>query len=315
MSVEDLEYASKGVQYSDLVQSLERVVEVMVMERKTGLLGGKVKESFVELGLPKKLAIVGDLHGDLASLRNILAGIKFETFLGDPDNKLVFLGDYVDRGVNSVGVIFIVTRLKMIFPNSVILMRGNHEAPIEFPFPSHDLPVEVVRRYGYEKGKMIYNGKILPFFSLLTLATMIDGALFMVHGGVPTENLANNFREAISTADHTFLSNSIMEEILWNDPRTDIRSEEAWEYSRRGIGKHFGVKISRRWLEISGTKVIVRGHEPCQGYRIDHGGSVMTLFSCKEPYPKFQASYLLVADHDLDSLNDAVTLAKGVKRI
>jgi hypothetical protein len=315
MSVEDLKYASKGVQYSDLVHSLERVVEVMLMERKTGLLGGKVKESFVELGLPKKLAIVGDLHGDLASLRNILAGIKFETFLGDPDNKLVFLGDYVDRGVNSVGVIFIVTRLKMIFPNSVILMRGNHEAPIEFPFPSHDLPVEVVRRYGYEKGKMIYNGKILPFFSLLTLATMIDGALFMVHGGVPTENLDNNFREAISTADHTFLSNSIMEEILWNDPRTDIRSEEDWEYSRRGIGKHFGVKISRRWLEISGTKVIIRGHEPCQGYRIDHGGSVMTLFSCKEPYPKFQASYLLVADHDLDSLNDAITLAKGVKRI
>ena len=315
MSVEDLKYASTGVQYSDLVQSLERVVEVMLMERKTGLLGGKVKESFVELGLPKKLAIVGDLHGDLASLRNILAGIKFETFLGDPDNKLVFLGDYVDRGVNSVGVIFIVTRLKMIFPNSVILMRGNHEAPIEFPFPSHDLPVEVVRRYGYERGKMVYNGKILPFFSLLTLATMIDGALFMVHGGVPTENLGNNFREAISTADHTFLSNSIMEEILWNDPRTDIRSEEAWEYSRRGIGKHFGVKISRRWLEISGTKVIVRGHEPCQGYRIDHGGSVMTLFSCKEPYPKFQASYLLVADHDLDSLNDAITLAKGVKRI
>jgi Calcineurin-like phosphoesterase len=315
LSVEDLKYASRGVQYSDLVQSLERVVEVMHTERKIGLLGGEVKESFVELALPKRLAIVGDLHGDLASLRNILMGINFETFLGNPDNKLVFLGDYVDRGVNSVGVIFIITRLKMMYPNSVILMRGNHEAPIEFPFPSHDLPVEVVRRYGYERGKVIYNGKILPFFSLLTLATMIDGALFLVHGGVPTENLDNDFREAISTADHTFLSNSIMEEILWNDPRTDIRSEEAWEYSRRGIGKHFGVKISRRWLEISGTKVIVRGHEPCQGYRIDHGGSVMTLFSCKEPYPKFRASYLLVDDHDLDSLNDAITLAEGVKRI
>jgi hypothetical protein len=315
LSVEDLKYASKGVHYSDLVQSLERVVEVMDMERKTGLLGGKVMESFIELGLPKKLVIVGDLHGDLASLMNILAGIKFETFLGDPDNKLVFLGDYVDRGANSVGVIFIVARLKMMYPNSVILIRGNHEAPIEFPFPSHDLPVEVVRRYGYEKGKMIYNDKILPFFSLLTLATIIDGALFLVHGGVPTENIDINFREAIGTADHTFLSNSIMEEILWNDPRTDIRSEEAWEYSRRGIGKHFGVKISRRWLEMSGTKVIVRGHEPCQGYRIDHGGSVMTLFSCKQPYPKFQASYLIVADHDLDSLSDAITLANGVKRI
>jgi len=315
LSVEDLNYASRGVQYSDLVQTLESVIEVMHTERKTGLLGGKVKESFVELRIPKKLAIVGDLHGDLTSLRNILAGIKFEAFLGDPDNKLIFLGDYVDRGVNSVGVIFVVTRLKMKFPDSVILMRGNHEAPIEFPFPSHDFPVEVVRRYGYEKGKMIYNSKILPLFSLLTLATMIDGSLFLVHGGVPTENLDNNFREAIGTADHTFLSNSIMEEILWNDPRTDIRNEDAWEYSRRGLGKHFGVKISRRWLGISGTKVIVRGHEPCQGYRIDHEGSVMTLFSCKEPYPRFQASYLLVADHELDSLKDAITLAKGVVRI
>jgi hypothetical protein len=315
LSVEDLKYASKGVQYSELVQSLERVVEVMHMERKTGLLGGKVKESFVELRIPKKLAIVGDLHGDLTSLENILAGINFETFLGDPDNKLIFLGDYVDRGVNSVGVIFVVTRLKMKFPDSVILMRGNHEAPIEFPFPSHDLPIEIVRRYGYEKGKIIYNSKILPLFSLLTLATMIDDSLFLVHGGVPTGNLDNDFREAISTADHTFLSNSIMEEILWNDPRTDIRSEDAWEYSRRGIGKHFGAKISRKWLGISGTKVIIRGHEPCQGYRIDHGGSVMTLFSCKEPYPKFQGSYLLVTDHDLEFLDDAITLAKGVIRI
>ncbi|HSN96391.1 MAG TPA: metallophosphoesterase family protein, partial [Nitrososphaeraceae archaeon] len=212
-------------------------------------------------------------------------------------------------------VIFVVTRLKMKFPDSVILMRGNHEAPIEFPFPSHDLPVEVVRRYGYEKGKLVYNGKILPLFRLLTLATMIDESLFLVHGGVPTGDVDNNFREAISTADQTYLSNSIMEEILWNDPREEIENEDAWEYSRRGIGKHFGVEISRKWLRLSGTKVIVRGHEPCQGYRIDHGGSIMTLFSCKEQYPKFQDSYLLVANQDLNSLNDALMLSQGVVRI
>lgn len=310
-----MNYASEGVRYSDLVRSLESAIEIMHTERKTGLIGGKIKESFVELSIPKKLAIVGDLHGDLTSLRSILNGIRFEAFLGDPNNKLIFLGDYVDRGVNSVGVIFVVTRLKMKFPDSVILMRGNHEAPIEFPFPSHDLPVEVVRRYGYEKGKLVYNGKILPLFRLLTLATMIDESLFLVHGGVPTGDVDNNFREAISTADQTYLSNSIMEEILWNDPREEIGNEDAWEYSRRGIGKHFGVEISRKWLRRSGTKVIVRGHEPCQGYRIDHGGSIMTLFSCKEPYPKFQASYLLVANQDLISLNDAIMLSQGVVRI
>jgi hypothetical protein len=315
LSVKDLIYAFEGVKDHDFIQSLDNVIDVLQRERKIGLIvGGKIRESFAELSVPKRLVVVGDIHGDLTSLRRILTDMSFEAFLGNPNNKLIFLGDYVDRGTNSIGVIFVICSLKKKFPDSVILMRGNHEAPVEFPFPSHDLQVEVIRRYGYDKGKLIYNKKILPFFRLLTLATLIEGSLFLVHGGVPTGNLDHSFKEILSTADQTYLRNSIMEEILWNDPRQSIRTGD-WEYSRRGIGKHFGIEISKKWLRLSNTRVIVRGHEPCQGFRVDHDGSVMTLFSCREAYPTFQASYLVISNHELESANDAIDLSYRVIKI
>ncbi len=315
MSVEDLLNASEGVKDHDFIRSLDNVIEVLRSERETGLVGGKVMECFAELVVPQRLAIVGDIHGDLTSLRSILMDLNFEVFLSEPANKLIFLGDYVDRGINSVGVMFVISRLKTRFPASVILMRGNHESPVEFPFPAHDLPVEVIRRYGYDKGKLIYNKKILAFFRWLTLATLIEGSLFLVHGGVPTGNLDHDFRETISNADRSYLFNSIMEEILWNDPRQAIRADDGWEYSSRGIGRYFGGEISRKWLRLTNTRVIVRGHEPCQGFRVDHDGSVLTLFSCQEPYPKFQASYLLASKQDLESIVDATELSQRVIKI
>ena len=304
------------MKFADLVQSLDRVIEVLQRERKTGrLVGGEIKESYVELCIPERLVIIGDIHGDLTSLWRILNGINFETFLGNPNNKLIFLGDYVDRGANSIGVLYVVAILKKKYPDSVILMRGNHEAPVEFPFPSHDLPLQVIRRYGYAKGKLIYNEKILSFFSLLTLATFINDSLFLVHGGVPTCDMNLSFKELIASAQQTYLHDTIMEEILWNDPRQGIKSNQNWEYSRRGIGKHFGIAVTKRWLKLSNTKVIVRGHEPCQGFKIDHDGSVMTLFSCQEPYPNFQAAYVFVSDEELLSIPDAIRLSHFVKKI
>jgi protein phosphatase len=316
VSVGDLGYASEGVDECALTHSLDTVIEILQSERKSGrIMGGKIMESFVELSMPRKLAVVGDLHGDITSLWRILHQIDAEAFLGDSHNKLIFLGDYVDRGSNSVAVLFAICSLKKKFPGSVILMRGNHEAPLEFPFPSHNLPTEVIKHYGYHRGKLIYNEKILPFFRFLTLATLIEGSLFLVHGGVPTGTFDHTYKETICNAERTYTSNTIMEEILWNDPRQGIRNKDGWEYSRRGIGKHFGIEISRKWLRLSQTRVIVRGHEPCQGFRIDHDGSVVTLFSCQEPYPSFQAAYISINEQELKSINDAAELSSQIYKI
>ncbi|MCI5210536.1 MAG: serine/threonine protein phosphatase, partial [Candidatus Electrothrix sp. ATG2] len=67
-----------------------------------------------------KTCIIGDIHGCLNSLHNLLKLIekKADTF--------VFLGDYIDRGSESKKVIECILEFKKKHRN-VITLLGNHE--------------------------------------------------------------------------------------------------------------------------------------------------------------------------------------------
>jgi protein phosphatase len=106
-----------------------------------------------------------------------------------------------------------------------------------------------------------------------------------------------------------------MEELLWNDPIEHINYGLDWEYSRRGYGKHFGIEISRKWLKASATKLVIRGHEPCQGFKINHEGKILTLFSCREAYPNFGAAYLRISGDELVKLAQGKDLVQHIRKL
>lgn len=297
---------------SDFIQKIGQATAALQAERQMkGIVGGRVEGGLVEIHELENLAVISDLHGDSYSLFRILDEINYEKFLSRPKNKLVFLGDYVDRGSDSVSVIYAVCHLKHAYPDSVVLMRGNHESPAEFPFPSHDLPYRIRERFG-NSGRDVY-GRLLSMFKLLTLATVVPDRLLLVHGGLPTEDaVIANFHKAIATAQDSHVHSRVLEELLWNDPRR-LDGAPGWEPSRRGIGRHFGSGITRRWLNATNTKAIVRGHEPCQGFRLDHDDTIMTLFSCREAYPAFKAAYLLLSAIQLHKIGDAKDLVAYVR--
>lgn len=297
---------------SDFIQKIEQATAALQAERQMkGIAGGRVEGGLVEIHELENLAVISDLHGDSYSLFRILDEINYEKFLSRPKNKLVFLGDYVDRGSDSVSVIYAVCHLKHAYPDSVVLMRGNHESPAEFPFPSHDLPYRIRERFG-NSGRDVY-GRLLSMFKLLTLATVVPDRLLLVHGGLPTEDaVIANFHKAIATAQDSHVHSRVLEELLWNDPRR-LDGAPGWEPSRRGMGRHFGSGITRRWLNATNTKAIVRGHEPCQGFRLDHDDTIMTLFSCREAYPAFKAAYLLLSAIQLHKIGDAKDLVAYVR--
>jgi protein phosphatase len=223
----------------------------------------------------------------------------------------VFLGDYIDRGIDSVSIIYSICYLKSAYPDSVVVMRGNHEAPAEFPFSPHDFPYEIKDRFG-NRWREIYK-EILSMFKQLTLATVVKEKLLLVHGGLPTAYAAaKNFRESIAFAHEGQVRNSVLEEILWNDPR-QIDENKVQVRSRRGLGRYFGPSVTRTWLQATGTKAVVRGHEPCQGFRLDHDNMIMTLFSCTDIYPNSAAAYLILNAAKLDTIKDAKDLSVDVK--
>lgn len=73
---------------------------------------------------PKRTLIVGDIHGKLSLLNRLLA----EAGYNPVEDRLIFIGDLVDRGDESKGVVDRAIDLKRQSPNRVVVIRGNHEA-------------------------------------------------------------------------------------------------------------------------------------------------------------------------------------------
>ena len=68
-----------------------------------------------------RLLAIGDVHGQLDRLKTLLGSLCLQH-----DDQLVMLGDYIDRGPDSSGVIDTLIQLKMDYPHTIFL-RGNHE--------------------------------------------------------------------------------------------------------------------------------------------------------------------------------------------
>ncbi|MBC7074190.1 serine/threonine protein phosphatase, partial [Candidatus Parcubacteria bacterium] len=75
----------------------------------------------VEIKKAKKIIFVGDTHGDLEASEKII-----KDYL-KPENKIVFLGDYVDRGEFSKENLDFLIKQKQNYPNQIFLLQGNHE--------------------------------------------------------------------------------------------------------------------------------------------------------------------------------------------
>ncbi len=82
--------------------------------------------SLIQTLPPGKLDIIGDIHGEIDSLRELLQQLGYDDDGLHPESRhLVFVGDYCDRGPDSPGVIALVARLVKAKHASAIL--GNHE--------------------------------------------------------------------------------------------------------------------------------------------------------------------------------------------
>lgn len=267
---------------------IEEAIELI--RNENGKIGNlEVVGRLVKLQPIGEALVVGDLHGDLESLIEILNESQFiEKMDRNPDAFAIFLGDYGDRGPFSAEIYYTLLRLKLQFPRQVILLRGNHEGPEDLTVSPHDLPWQFEARFGAE-WREAYT-RIRRLFNYLYNAVIVEGRYLLVHGGLPPQART---LEDLAYAHIRHPKESLLEDLLWSDP-TDAISETC--ASHRGAGKLFGQKVTDAALQCFGVKVIVRGHEPCmEGYKIDHNGKILTLFSRRgSPYFNEHGAYLLV---------------------
>lgn len=91
---------------------------------------GVVKKLLVSDGTP--IFVRADLHSDLSTLLAQLQMLRDEEYLDEDYRcrssfRMIFLGDYADRGGNDVEVLSLLLKLRMENASAVFLIRGNHE--------------------------------------------------------------------------------------------------------------------------------------------------------------------------------------------
>jgi hypothetical protein len=133
-----------------------------------------------------KVLLQGDLHGDIHSLLAVIGRLQEKGLMRgfeitDPGFSMVFLGDYTDRGMYGVEVIYTLLRLQVANPGRVLLIRGNHE------------DVSLVARYGFlAEGQAKYGAdfdaaKVVRFHDFLPAALYLGSGSNVVqlcHGGM-----------------------------------------------------------------------------------------------------------------------------------
>jgi diadenosine tetraphosphatase ApaH/serine/threonine PP2A family protein phosphatase len=276
------------VKIQEFAQLTDDITEILKAEE--GHIGNlTVKGKLVATEPEGEAIVVGDLHGDLETLMQMLDDSKFiDKMQKRKKTLLVFLGDYGDRGVDSAEVFYVVLKLKEAYPLNVVLLRGNHEGPNDLLPSPHDLPMHLQRKFGAE-WSLAYE-KLRVLFDELCLAMLVKQKMVMLHGGVPSTATSI---EDLAFAHRKHPAQSHLEEILWSDPEENLTGTLE---SPRGAGKLFGIDVTEKFLRMLDVKILIRGHEPAEtGYKINHDGRILTLFSRKgEPYFNSKAAYLML---------------------
>jgi len=251
---------------------------IQLLSREDGQVGSlRITGRLVSVPPEGEIIIVGDIHGDLESLAYVLKNSGFMEKRSSSENSLlVFLGDYGDRGFHSSEVYYMVLKLKEMFPQKVVLMRGNHEGPSDLLAYPHDLPTQLNKKFG-EAGAHVYV-KLRKLFDQLYNAVLIEDRYILLHGGAPSKA---SKMEDLAYAHKKHPRETHLEEILWSDPNDVIKGTYL---SPRGAGRLFGENVTKRLLKILNVKVLIRGHEPSnEGFKMNHNRKVLTLFSRKGP--------------------------------
>ena len=269
----------------DFVETVDRAALLLRQEHgKKGNLD--VTDRLVKLEPHGEALIIGDLHGDFESLVTILQKSRFiEKMKKKLNATIIFLGDYGDRGEKSAETYYAVLKLKIEFPEQVVLLRGNHEGPVDLLAYPHDLPYQFQDRF--KKDWDIAYKKTQNLWSHLYNAVYIENRYLILHGGLSKKiHKLADIAEAQEKHDE-----ALLEDLLWSDPDENVPTLAP---SPRGAGKLFGKTITKKVLGELNAKILIRGHESSDsGFKINHDGRVLTLFSRKgAPYFNETGAYL-----------------------
>ncbi|KAI5957094.1 pzh1 [Candida jiufengensis] len=308
---------SNTIDIEDLIQRLldagysgKRTKNVCLKNTEIQLICATAREIFLSqpslLELSPPVKVVGDVHGQYGDLIRIFTKCGFP-----PQTNYLFLGDYVDRGKQSLETILLLLCYKIKYPENFFLLRGNHEC------------ANVTRVYGfYDECKRRCNIKtwklFIDTFNTLPIAAIVAGKIFCVHGGLsPVLNSMDEIRNIVRPTDVPDFG--LLNDLLWSDPADTINE---WEDNERGVSYVFSKVAINKFLSKFGFDLVCRAHMVVEdGYEFFNDRTLVTVFSAPNYCGEFDnwgavmsvSEELLCSFELLDPL-DSVALKQVMKK-
>ncbi|MGH0135220.1 UNVERIFIED_CONTAM: hypothetical protein FKN15_061009 [Acipenser sinensis] len=254
----------KGSRPGKNVQLTENEIRGLCLKSREIFLSQPI---LLELEAPLKiceqLPVPGGLRGPREAVpRNHLGGFP-------PESNYLFLGDYVDRGKQSLETICLLLAYKVKYPENFFLLRGNHEC------------ASINRIYGfYDECKRRYNIKLwktfTDCFNCLPVAAIVDEKIFCCHGGLsPDLQSMEQVRRVMRPTDVP--DQGLLCDLLWADPDKDVLG---WGENDRGVSFTFGADVVAKFLHKHDMDLICRAHQVVEdGYEFFAKRQLVTLFS------------------------------------
>ena len=238
------------------------------------------------LELEAPINICGDIHGQFYDMLRL-----FEYGGYPPESNYLFLGDYVDRGQQSIEAVCLLLAYKIKFPDNFFMTRGNHEC------------ASINRIYGfYDECKKRYSVKLWKIFTdcfnCLPVAALLDDRILCMHGGLSKE------LESIEQIKNILRPSDVPEQgllcdLLWSDP--EEVPDGGFGDNDRGVSITFGPKVVKEFLKKNDLDLICRAHQVVEeGYEFFADRALVTVFSAPNYCGEFDNSAgIMIIDESL----------------
>jgi serine/threonine-protein phosphatase PP1 catalytic subunit len=225
----------------------------------------RAEMNVLELSAP--ITICGDIHAQFHDLLRI-----FDVAGPPPRTKFLFLGDYVDRGYQSIDTLSLLFAYKIRYPDQIFMLRGNHECTY------------ISKLYGFaSECDESYPGiPVWPLFcetfNFLPIAAIVGSKIFCIHGGI-SPHLKSVADLALIPRPQDVPEEGLFCDLLWADPDADV---DDWTENERGTSYCFGRAQAQEFLDAFDFSMICRAHQLADNgyeYPLGEDVGVVTLFS------------------------------------